>query len=151
MNDSDRNFKSCKLDLEHEICVNVGRLAEHCALHVVMKNVLPDVGRLRWQVGPFRLQLANMIGEFHLAPSHLETLIAGFATKLDPTDPRSKSLLSVSINAALLDVSELRSELVDFDAHLVSPKFFHGNVEFLLEMIVERSVERVPFANFASS
>jgi len=80
--------------------VNVGRLAEHCALHVVMKNVLPDVGRLRWQVGPFRLELANMISEFHLAPSHLETLIAGFATKLDPTDPRSKSLLSVSLNTS---------------------------------------------------
>ena len=80
--------------------MNVGRLSEHSALHVVMKNVLPDVGRLRWQVGSFRLELANMIGEFHLAPSHLETLIAGFATKLDPTDPRSKSLLSVSLNTS---------------------------------------------------
>ena len=61
------------------------------------------------------------------------------------------NLLLSYVNAALLNVSELRSELVNFDAHLVSPKFFHGNVEFLLEVVVQRRIQRIPFADFASS
>ena len=87
-----------RLDLEHQVSVDEWRLSKYGTLDVMMQNVLSNKTRLWWQIVSGQLNAPDMIGEFHLAPSHLETLIAGFSTKLDPTDPRSQPLLSVSLN-----------------------------------------------------
>ena len=73
------------------------RFSKNGALHVMMQNVLSNKTRLRWQIVSGQLNAPDMIGELHLAPSHFQTLITRFATKLDAADPRSQTLLSIGL------------------------------------------------------
>ena len=73
------------------------RFSKYGALHVMMQNVLSNKTRLRWQIVSGQLNAPDMIGELHLAPSHFQTLITRFATKLDAADPRSQTLLSIGL------------------------------------------------------
>jgi len=107
----------------------------------MMQNVLSNKTRLRWQIVSGQLNAPDMIGELHLAPSHFQTLITRFATKLDAADPRSQTLLSIGINTFLLDLAKLRPQSRHLTSHATSAILLNGQVQLLLKVIVQRRVE----------
>jgi len=129
------------LDLEHQVSVDEGRFSQYGTLDIMMQNVLSNKTRLRWQIVSSQLNAPDMIGEFHLAPSHFQTLITRFAAKLDATDPRSQTLLCIGINTFLLDLAQLRPQSRHLASHAPTAILLDGQVKLLLEVIVQGGVE----------
>jgi len=130
-----------RLDLEHQVSVDEWRLSKYGTLDVMMQNMLSNKTRLWWQIVSGQLNAPDMIGEFHLAPSHFQTLITRFTTKLDASDPWSQTLLCIGINAFLLDLAQLRSQSRHLASHAPAAILLNGQVELLLEVIVQGGVE----------